>query len=420
MKRLFRINKRVAVAGLATGLIMAAGGVAVAFFTSNGTGSGTVYTGTGANLTISQLAPNSQVVYNSIVDPQNPDTWGLSFGGTNATAFGNSINLASTSSILKNVIVSFVSEACQTGAGLTCVTTPGATFVSNPITLTLYDPSNNMAVIGFVTNSFTMPYRPSAAGASDPHCGATSGLNWANYPNTGSQWYDPITNNCYYGIKYAATFDFTSANLTLPTNVVYGISYNATSGPTSSLNVEMSNEATDVTVGSNANPGNVFVAAGSLTNALGGPNGQVTCSSVGTSFASYSTAPGNANNCGLQVPQNNTIVADNPQVQFSIGAANSIGLVPGGPGQPIDFSIHNNGSGPAHVQSVQFALGTLPSGCAGSWFNKIQPLVPINVTIPGGATVSYQPSGAMLALLESNTNQDACAGQALPITFTSN
>lgn len=419
--RLLSSKRRMAVIGLAVGLVAGTGGVAIAYFTSSGTGNGSALTGEGANLTINQLSTSNAVAYNSIVNPRVPDTWGLSFGGTNTTEFGTQVTLASATSTLNSVDVTFVSEACQSGSGLTCVTTPGATFTSAPITLTVYDPTT-MAVIGSSTKTFQIPYRPSAAGASSSTCGAGTGNNWSNFPNDGSQWYDPTTNNCYYGIKYMAVFPFSSVALSSD-SVVYGISYDATSGPTSSLNVALSDEATQVSVGSNTNPGNLFVRVGSGGNADGGSSGQVTCSTVsGANFVSYPTAAGNSNNCGMMAPQNGTFVADTPQVQFNTQSSFPTALVPGGPGQPIDFSITNAGSTPARVGAVTFAVSpsSLPTGCDINWFSTLQSSVAINVTIPGGATVDYQPSGAVLALMESGTNQDKCEGLALNLNFTSN
>jgi hypothetical protein len=107
---------------------------------------------------------------------------------------------------------------------------------------------------------------------------------------------------------YPATFtNFKfSGSKVLPTTVVYGVSYDATSGPASSLNVLMSTESSSgaVTVGSDTDPGNLFVQAGPGSNALGGAGGQITCSTVPPSglFAEYNTAMGTTG-CGTVTDQ---------------------------------------------------------------------------------------------------------------------
>jgi hypothetical protein len=409
--KLFRNHKKMAVAGLALTVALLSGGAAFAYFTTTGTGSGTATVASAQTVSINQLTPNTQVGYNSIVPA--PDTWGLSFGGTSTTDFGNKINLAS-STTLSNVVVALDSQACQTGSGIGCVTTPGATFPAN-ITLSVYNTSGNLLTSD--NQTFNVPYRPSASPTS-----CASGYNWTHntsFQNDGSQWYDASDGNCYYGINYYATFNSFSA-ITLPSTVIYDISYSALTGPMSSLNVEMSNEATSVTVGSDTDPGNVYLAS---TGAAIGLNGQITCTTPAP-FGEYSTAAGNNNNCGAQVADSTygtPQIADIPQVQFNTSASGSIALYPGGAGQPVDFSISNAGSSPAYVQSVTIAVDqtSLPAGCAASWFTVVQPSTPMNVTIPAGQTIGYQPSGAVVELQNLPFNQDACQGATVGLKFTS-
>ena len=64
------------------------------------------------------------------------------------------------------------------------------------------------AVLGSVTQTFAIPYRPSA----DP-------LNC-----TGGRWFDGTA--CYNGFATNITFDASSLNLTLPNSVIYSIAYN--------------------------------------------------------------------------------------------------------------------------------------------------------------------------------------------------
>ena len=255
----------------------------------------------------------SSVLYSSLVSPYsatNPPTvwWGLSFGGTSATQLGDKINLPSQSRLTSATVI-VDSQACQSGSGASCLTTSGATF-SVPITFTIYSPGPTAGSVGGVlaseTKSFNVPYRPSA----DPmECAATTSSIFTGYSNDGTQWFDPATGSCYYGLTYAATFTnftFASSSHVLPTTVVYGVSYNASSAPASSLNVLYSTESASggVTVGSDRDPGNLFVA-GSASNDLGGAGGEITCSTVGTSFQEYNTAVGGSG-CGTDTQQAGT------------------------------------------------------------------------------------------------------------------
>jgi hypothetical protein len=419
--KLFRNHKKLAVSSLALVVAIMAGGAAYAFFTSSGTGTGNVYVGSAPNLTITQLTSDSQTVYNSLISPEAPDTWGLSYGGTNTTELGNAVTLADNSTDLSSVVVALDSQACQTGddnegpASL-CTTTPGATFPGQ-ITLSIYNTSGSLLTSD--TETFQIPYRPTSAIIDDPsQCAAGSGDNWSGYPNDGSQWYDASNSHCYYGITYDATFKSFPA-VALPSTVVYGISYNASSGPMSSLNVEESSETKNVSVGSDANPGNLWlsVSAPGAGNNDAGP-GEVTCSDATTSFASYSTAAGT--DCGLQTPNADATVTDIPQVEINTSTTGNIYLFPGGPGENVDFSITNSSSTPAYVQGVTFAFSSLASGCQAAWFNLTQPTTPDDVTIPANSTVDYQPSGGSISLTNEPYSQNQCEGDVPGLTFTSN
>lgn len=245
---------------------------------------------------------NSNPVYSSVVGPysaQNPpnEWWSLSFGGTNATQLGDKVNLASPGSV-SGATVMLDSQAVGTG-----------TFPV-PITFTIYKPGTTPGSVGAVlatqTKTFAVPERPAASAA----CAAGTTSIFPGGPNAGTEWFNPATGSCYYGVVYAANFNnFTFAKGSknnLPTTVVYGVSYNATGpGPASSLNVLFSTESSSgaVTVGSDTDPGNLFVAAGTGSNALGGTGGQITCSSVtNTALSEYNTAVG-ASGCGTDTQQ---------------------------------------------------------------------------------------------------------------------
>ncbi|MFZ0168830.1 MAG: hypothetical protein WAL64_05335 [Candidatus Dormiibacterota bacterium] len=233
----------------------------------------------------------SSILYSSLVSPYSAtnvpnEWWSFSYGGNNATQFGDKINLASQSR-LSSATVMLDSQAVGTG-----------TF-SVPITFTIYKPGATGGSVGDVvatqTKTFNVPYRPAGNATA---CAATTSSIFAGSANDGTQWFNPATGSCYYGVVYAANFNFDGPR-NLPTTVVYGVSYNATTGPASSLNVLLSTESSSgaVTVGSDTDPGNLFLADGTA-----GTSPEITCSAVGTSFTEYNTAVGTSG-CGTDTQQ---------------------------------------------------------------------------------------------------------------------
>ncbi len=210
-------------------------------------GSAAAGTGTGAK---------ASVVYNSII-PNGPPA-NLPSVGPEAYAFnefGNQINLAGTARHLNSVTVTMSSWACVSGAWYTgdCSTPSGAKF-SQPITLNVYSPTDTTTPIATSTQTFAIPYRPSASAK----CAALG------FPG---KWYSSGTKTCFNGLADNVTFSSFTGNLNLPDSVVYGIVYNTrdygpsplgVTGPYDSLNIALSNEATDVSAGTDTNLGTVW------------------------------------------------------------------------------------------------------------------------------------------------------------------
>jgi hypothetical protein len=425
-------RKKFVIPAIAGIVALVGAGVAYAYFTSTGSGTGSANVGTASNLKIAQLAP----IYDSIASPVPAGGWSLGFDATSTTELGGAVNLAS-SAPLNDVVVLMDSWACEAGSGTTCVTTagPGDTFPVS-MTLTIYSdvsPATTANVLATDTQLFNIPFRPSADNAN---CTGT---------NAG-KWYDASTSTCYNGSTYPATFnDFTfTGSDVLPSTVVYGISYDTTNtdsitgdsvadaSPVNSLNVLLSEEtvpasATDsglIAVGSDADPGNLFVA-GSPSGAVGGSGGEITCSTVSSTYTEYSTAVG-PDGCGETTSYSApyTPVYFIPAVEFNVvGPVSS--LYPGGPALPVDFTVTNPGAGDQYVSSVTVTFGTImkggspDTGCGSGWFTLTQPN-PVNTTIPGGQTIWVVPSGASIALNESGTNQDACETAQVNLSFSSN
>jgi hypothetical protein len=206
--------------------------------------------------------PGASVIYSSLVASPLPGN--LPSFGAEAYAFnefGNEVTFAGTNRQLTNVVVTLSSWGCVAGHWYSgdCSTPAGATF-SEPITLTIYNPpaadsARPGSVITAVTQNFAVPYRPSAS----PRC-------------TDGRWWDASLKTCFNGAAVNVTFNL--ANVTAPDTVVYGIAYNtshygydpitdSSSCPAGgcgydSLNIAVSNEQTNVSAGTDRNPGTVW------------------------------------------------------------------------------------------------------------------------------------------------------------------
>ncbi len=173
---------------------------------------------------------NSQTIFNSIPTPLpgnvssvGPEAYGYRELGDGIIFTPGSPRLVSTVSVVMS------SWACTSGAWFNpvgnpnaCVTVPGST-ANQPVTLNIYGVSGASGVgplLGTVTQTFAIPYRPSTEAA---HCFVGSPIF-----GTGKQWYNPVTNKCHHGVANVITFNLSSLLLTLPDKVIVGITYNTT------------------------------------------------------------------------------------------------------------------------------------------------------------------------------------------------
>ena len=188
-------------------------------------------------------------VYDSIPDTLAGNYPSLGYQATSTSELGDIVELASSERIVNSVRVVLSSWACETGGGASCVTGPDATF-THPLTLNFYDPSDLSTPIGTVTQSFEIPYRPSASA----DCGGTG--PWT--PDGGA--------HCYNGFATAVTFDLSSSPVTVPGTVgvaiaydtqTYGASPLGATGPYNSLNVALG--PSPVTTGSDVDADSVLV-----------------------------------------------------------------------------------------------------------------------------------------------------------------
>ena len=174
-------------------------------------------------------AAGPSVLYNNIPDPQPANVPSLGYEATSTSEFGGQLGFSGTLRNSPDVTVLMSSWACETGSGASCVTTPGATF-THPVTLNVYNVGTDNSVgslLATQTQTFTMPYRPSADG-----CGGST-----------SAWTGP-DEACYNGKAFPITFHL--GGTTLPDKAIMTVAYNTrdygtaplhVSGPYDSLNV---------------------------------------------------------------------------------------------------------------------------------------------------------------------------------------
>ena len=225
-------------------------------------------------------------IYDSTVQPNPGNLASQSYEATATAEFGNQISFGGTARVLDTVVVQMSSWGCQSGNWSTyntapCVTAPGATF-SEPITLNIYNvgpatpygPSSPGSLIATATQTFAIPYRPSADTNYATDCAATATADDVPVSDFAGTWYDASLNRCFNG--YLTPITFTFGHVAVPGSVIYGIAYNTSdmgfhpygdSTPChssaggcgyDSLNVALSQEPTAPSVGSDDYPGTVY------------------------------------------------------------------------------------------------------------------------------------------------------------------
>jgi len=131
------------------------------------------------------------------------------------------------------VTVVLSSWACESGHWNSgdCVTHPGATF-TQPITVNVYQatagslpvtPPTAGTLIATMTQTFTLPYRPSSDASKCP----------ADYAGN-SRWFSEKDKTCYHGLAVPISFNFAaSSGFQLTPDIVVTFAYNTTTaGPT--------------------------------------------------------------------------------------------------------------------------------------------------------------------------------------------
>ncbi len=157
------------------------------------------------------VAPST--VYNNIPNPYPSNVPSVGAEAYAFNEFGGQVQFAGSDRHDPTVTVLMSSWACQSGSWVAkdCVTTPGATS-SVPITLKVYNVGASNApgaLITSTTQTFALPYRPSA---DNINC---TGEN-------AGKWFDGTT--CYNG--KAANISFNLTGVTLPDKAIISVAYN--------------------------------------------------------------------------------------------------------------------------------------------------------------------------------------------------
>lgn len=361
------------IVGIVAGALIAAG-VSFAFFTTTGSGLGSAQTGTiPLHLTIKQIGAgyDSLAVANNYHQDQT-------YGGAGITEFGNDITLANAGTQrLTSVVVAMRNW--------------GGSLTNLPITLSI----NNGQVSK--TQDFSFP------AAANGRPSVTS-----------------------------ITFDFTSQKTEVPQEFVFGISWDTNTAP--SLNVALSSSALNLSVGSDTDPGTVWL--------------NTTYSTIGNDFPTCTTAPyppgvptgvwekvvtncgpDNPNNLGAygtteQVANGN---ADIPAIEFNVVGGIVPVLFPGGPSQPVDYAITNPNTWYVHVHQVTTSVASLSNtgsdgtieACSTGMY-PIANAAAINASIPPGGTTLFSPSGTSISMTDDGHNQNNCQGDTVNLSFASN
>ena len=305
-------------------------------------------------VTAGAAAPTT-TIYDS-TDPTASQLPSLAFEATQATEIGDQVQFApGTSRTLNNVTVSMDSWGCGTSGSWStgdCLTTPGATF-AQPITLNLYNVNADNSpgtLIKSVTQTVNLKYRPSA---DNVNCtGANAG-----------KWFDGTT--CYNGIVTNATLSL--GDITVPDKVIYGIEIrtstygdpliggplgssnpcNSTSQgcPYDSLNVALSLDPTNVTVGSDPISNGIYWAT---------TYAPFYCDSGASGSGTFRLDAG----CWGDQPPYTSSPYDVPAVQFNAeSTCTTVCYVNSGTGNDT-----NSGAADSPFATIQHAVDTVSSG----------------------------------------------------------
>jgi hypothetical protein len=193
-------------------------------------------------------------VYDATPNPLPPNVASLGFQATSTSEFGDLVTLGGTERTLDSVTVTMSDWALFSDYATDIRYSGDSTSWTHPITVNVYDDALDVngvpaTLLASTTETIAIPWRPVA----DPTCTTTTAWRAGD-------------GLCYNGLAFNATFDMTSASVSLPNEVIVGVEYNTQSygdapigspGPYNSLNVGVPSGQVP-TVGTDANADNVF------------------------------------------------------------------------------------------------------------------------------------------------------------------
>jgi hypothetical protein len=166
-------------------------------------------------LSTQTVSAAAETIFDYIPSPLPDNVASYSYESWGVAEAGDQISFSTNGNqTLDNAKVVVSSWACENGTGwaaendVPCTTTPGSTF-SVPITLKIYDPNDEMSVVDTTTQTFNIPFRPSASEG----CPTANGHGWGQ--------------DCLLGLSHVITFDLTG--VVAPDEIVYGVAWNTSS-----------------------------------------------------------------------------------------------------------------------------------------------------------------------------------------------
>ncbi|HUA75062.1 MAG TPA: hypothetical protein VL988_09930 [Solirubrobacteraceae bacterium] len=156
---------------------------------------------------VGAASASASTIYNNIPSPVPGNVVSQAFEATQTSQFGGQVEFAGTARMNPKVTVLMSTWGCQEGSGTSCHTTNGATFPEE-ITLNINEVGAGEepgALVGSLTQTFNIPYRPSA---NNKKC-------------TGGRW--SKGGECFNGKATKITFDLMGVKL--PQKAILSVAY---------------------------------------------------------------------------------------------------------------------------------------------------------------------------------------------------
>lgn len=214
---------------------------------------------TAFSLPLSAYAAGS-TVYDAVPSTLPPNVVSVGFEALSMSEFGDYIHLGGSNRLLNTVTVTMSDWALFSEYSSNPTYSANNSTWTHPITVNIY--TNHLSANGVpdtkiatTTQNVSIPWRP----VGDESCPVKYGVH---------QW-KANDGECYNGIAFNATFDMSSLNVTLPSDIIVGVAYNTAdygaapihaAGPYNSLNVGVPEDQT-VSVGRDDNAANVFFSS---------------------------------------------------------------------------------------------------------------------------------------------------------------